>query len=108
MTKMIRSMTLNDFERPGIPNLFIDFKSKGEVGYLDEIEIPEDAVNYMIEIQVNEQEEIIAIDIINFPDFLKNIDDDIYLPDLGLFTYKDLPARSLKELLKSIDFDNFE
>ena len=108
MTKKIRSMILNDFERPGILNLFIDFKRNNEIGYLDEIEIPNEAADYMIEIQVNDQDEIVALDIINFPVFLKNIDEDIYLPDLGLFTYKQFLEMPLKEILKSIDFNNFE
>ncbi|MGM0214192.1 hypothetical protein [Enterococcus sp. AZ109] len=71
-----------------------DFERDEENDFLDEIDIPKDAANYMIEAQVNEQDKITVVDIISFPEYLKHIDDDIYLPDL--------------ELLKSIDFNNFK
>jgi hypothetical protein len=96
-------MILNDFERPGIWDLFIDFRVSDEQTYLDEIEIPKN-VPYMIEFQENDNGDMCTLDIINFPEFLKRIDEDKYLPDLGNFTYGNFKDMPLKEILKQINF----
>ena len=101
MLKKIQTITINDFERPGIPEMFIDFKQKNQVGYVDEIDIPE-RIPYMIEYQIDDSEEICALKIINFEVFMSYIETDDYLPNLGLFKYKNYQPMMLKELLKEL------
>lgn len=102
MIKTIHSMVLDDIEH-GIDSLFIDFRrTVDDWGTVDEIEIPA-TIPYGIEYQKAPDENIIAFDIVNFPEFMKHIDEDKYLPDLGLFSYEKYHDLTLKELLKKAD-----